>query len=261
MNTNKHLFYDQQLYAIKLIDLFSKETRNLIASYKKTKAVFPSPDQIYVKDIVQDLDPELNHNKNDFFNEKSMQNRKKQYENTNHYYLDYDEISQSRDDDCESANSNRKNSKGNDHMLKSYNSLRKSSKCSNENSNTSNKRHSSKDFNHNKLKAKYSDMEIDKRLSLPLPIKRKSLFSDYNTRKLSRFDFANGDEKEEDVPNTINDIICKKTSRFLFFRDFALNSELMADECLLFSKEMGDLNNSWSQFIKQSVACGNKSGS
>jgi hypothetical protein len=63
LNINKNIFLDQQIYAIKIADLYNPEVRKNIMSNKKFKTVLPSPETIYNKDIVKEQDPVYQKNK------------------------------------------------------------------------------------------------------------------------------------------------------------------------------------------------------
>lgn len=52
LTSNKILFYTQQLYAIKLGDIYNESVKKEIMSRKKVKTMFPSPDVIYKSEIV-----------------------------------------------------------------------------------------------------------------------------------------------------------------------------------------------------------------
>lgn len=60
MNSNKNIFLEQQLLAIRLLDIYNPETKirikNLSSSYNK--GILPSPDNIYQKEIVKERDPQ-----------------------------------------------------------------------------------------------------------------------------------------------------------------------------------------------------------
>ncbi len=52
MNSNTNIFYEQQLLAMKLSDLFNNEIKKKLKLRNNKKSVFPSSDTIYSKDIV-----------------------------------------------------------------------------------------------------------------------------------------------------------------------------------------------------------------
>lgn len=57
MNSNTSIFYDQQLLAIKLADIYNTEVKKKLKTPNKKKTVFPNPDSIYSREIVMDLNP------------------------------------------------------------------------------------------------------------------------------------------------------------------------------------------------------------
>lgn len=60
LNVNKNIFYEQQLYAIKIADIYNIEIKKkLIATGRGKKTVFPSTDEIYKNEIVMENDPIL----------------------------------------------------------------------------------------------------------------------------------------------------------------------------------------------------------
>lgn len=58
LNSNQAIFYDQQLYAIKIADIYNPNVKKALLSIKKTKTRFPSPDLIYQSEIVIENDPQ-----------------------------------------------------------------------------------------------------------------------------------------------------------------------------------------------------------
>jgi len=57
MNSNTSIFYDQQLLAIKLADIFNLEVKKKLRTQSKKKTVFPTTDSIYSREIVIELNP------------------------------------------------------------------------------------------------------------------------------------------------------------------------------------------------------------
>ena len=78
----------------------------------------------------------------------------------------------------------------------------------------------------------------------------------YRKRDQSRFTFvescsADSTKNDDETPEGIFDIIYKRTSRFMFFKNFTDSGS--NNDCFLFEKELSNLNNSWMQFINKSV--------
>jgi hypothetical protein len=59
LNYNKNIFLEQQLYAIKIADIYHPDIKKKITNSKKIKTVFPPVEQIYSRDIIKDSDPVL----------------------------------------------------------------------------------------------------------------------------------------------------------------------------------------------------------
>ena len=52
LNVNKNIFYKQQLYAIKIADIYNPEAKNKLIKLSKKNTKLPSPDLIYQNEIV-----------------------------------------------------------------------------------------------------------------------------------------------------------------------------------------------------------------
>ncbi len=59
LNYNKNIFLEQQLYAIKISDIYHPDIRKKIMSTKRIKTIFPPLEQLYNKEIVKENDPAL----------------------------------------------------------------------------------------------------------------------------------------------------------------------------------------------------------
>ena len=57
LNVNKNIFYEQQLYAIKIADIYNPEIKKKLMLGKNKKTMFPSTDMIYQNEIVIDNEP------------------------------------------------------------------------------------------------------------------------------------------------------------------------------------------------------------
>ena len=58
LNVNKNIFYEQQLYAIKIADIYNPEVRKkLLLGAKNKKTMFPSTDLIFKSEVVIENDP------------------------------------------------------------------------------------------------------------------------------------------------------------------------------------------------------------
>lgn len=261
MNSNKNIFYEQQLLAMKLADLFNPEVRKKLCTKKKINSVFPSTDKIFNKDIVIENDP-----KNSYKGESKY---KKKYEYDELYYNDYDykkEYSQNNIEyilvkekekykkveykgkrsyafEVKSPNDNVSEfneTNENKDTRPSANELGEESKSENEKLNSISD-HNSVGEASTKMKEEIdSEHEIKKE---PLSSGKKL----YRKCDRSRFDFANNNDinSAPEVPEFISDLIYKKISRFTFFRNF-----LSDNDKLLFEKDLkNNKHNSWAQFI------------
>jgi hypothetical protein len=63
LNSNKNIFLEQQLYAMKIADIYHADVRKRLTGGKKFKAVFPSSETLYNKDIVKEMDPAFKVNR------------------------------------------------------------------------------------------------------------------------------------------------------------------------------------------------------
>ena len=91
MNSNKNIFYEQQLFAIKIADIFTPKNRERIMNMNKKKTFLPSPETIFTKEIVLENDLE---NKNYKKSTKYYNNYSRNYNSYGNTYYDdqyYDE--------------------------------------------------------------------------------------------------------------------------------------------------------------------------
>jgi hypothetical protein len=63
MNNNKNMFYDQQILAMNIAEIFNPEVRNKLTQPKKIKTIFPSKETIYMKDLIVLEDNKKNNGK------------------------------------------------------------------------------------------------------------------------------------------------------------------------------------------------------
>jgi CCR4-NOT transcription complex subunit 4 len=100
LSSNKNLFYIQQLYAIKIANIYNPDVKKKIMAFanKSANSVFPSPDQIYENEVVIENQPKnnivgssknskhknyLNNNKNNNNNNKNINNNINNNNNNN----------------------------------------------------------------------------------------------------------------------------------------------------------------------------------
>jgi hypothetical protein len=72
LNSNKNIFMEQQLYAIKIGDIYNADIKKRLLVAKKVKSAFPAGETIYSKDVVREMDPA-----------RSTKAKKKQYQEDN----------------------------------------------------------------------------------------------------------------------------------------------------------------------------------
>lgn len=90
MTSNKSIFYEQQLFAIKIADIYTPENRKKILNpIKKGKTFLPSLETIFTKDIVIENDLEnKNLKKTKYYNNTSYTSYNRSF-GTNEYYDEY----------------------------------------------------------------------------------------------------------------------------------------------------------------------------
>ena len=104
MNSNTNIFYEQQLLAMKLADIFNVDVKKkLKAINTKKKCVLPTTDSIFTKDIVQEQNNQYNEYKyydreykykkkyNDYYDDGYYSRYSEHYENDNDYFYEQGE--------------------------------------------------------------------------------------------------------------------------------------------------------------------------
>lgn len=85
--SHRNIFYEQQLLAIRLANLYHFDVRQKLCNMEKGKTVFPSTDMLYEKDIVIQNEPEETYNKtNNWRTHNSRFQKKYEYDDR---YGDY----------------------------------------------------------------------------------------------------------------------------------------------------------------------------
>jgi hypothetical protein len=224
MNANKNVFYEQQLLAMKLANIFNENVRKILNSAKKFKSVFPSTEKIYDKQIVQDNDPSIKNRAKRFNSEDNNNNI------NNKYYNKYNSKLKKRYADDFNYNNN-----NNDYN--SYNDY--NGDYSNEKNEyeyilvRDNKRsiyNKKKNYNQEKVNHKKDQGIGNKTLAFNLVIPNKSEYDSSNTSrkyKESSTNYnksANNVEKIENIENSDKNInYCENKSRE--------NSTSHSDDC------------------------------
>jgi hypothetical protein len=223
MSTNKNIFHEQQLLAIKVADLYNSEIRKKLTAPKRYKSVLPSTEMLYKKEVVLENDPEGHYKKKRFNSDGycGKLRKKYEYEDQEYYYQDYpaEEVEYILVKEDRFNKKHRSNKKINNHKKENLNhKLTKSEDDSHEkntnpnsdncqvlsggesnkgsNKNTSeNNLIENKDLENldsrleNNLYEKFNNINIDKQkenvLTSPL------IKNIYRKREISRFDFVN----------------------------------------------------------------------
>jgi CCR4-NOT transcription complex subunit 4 len=264
MNSNTNIFYEQQLLAMKLADVFNADVKKKLKVAAKKKCIFPTTETIYLKDIV--IEQESNYKYNNNYN-TTVTKFKKSYNDDyyNHYqnrYDNYEYYGEEEEEDTEllreksesftnkSKHLGDKLDKNEKFISKSKSpiTLKKKSAINNSVSPTKKKT----EFN-SMIKEPKDSQQIKEAFENNLtPICQKKLFC---IREKSRFDFVK-DEKVTDiddvndlVPEHVREVICKKFSRHTFFKKFVSEFEKNnINDYIYFEKEL-KRNDSWSEFI------------
>jgi hypothetical protein len=214
LNSNKNIFMEQQLYAMKIADVYNSEVKKRLTSGKKFKAAFPSAESLYNKDLVREMDPIYQKNKiakKKYFAEDNKTESPKHKINT---------IIEKKAG------------------LGLY--LQESS-IGNETTSTS-----SKDDTTLTLGISLGDADIAKSISEQV-FKDNSLFTN---RDRSRFDFTvNSCDRSEgvEIPKFIKDLIFKKVSRHKLTKNIKNSEDILYCDTHLENEYQS--NNPWAQFI------------
>jgi len=216
LSSNKNLFYIQQLYAIKIANIYNPDVKKKIMAFanKSANSVFPSPDQIYENEVVIENQP-----KNNIVG--SCKNSKhKNYLNNNN---------------------NNKNNNSNNNNNNKNNNNNNNSNNNNNNNNKKEEKNSTLKNNNNNLLSKIppiSKLIINKNnnkdnenmsstTSSSLTSKSSETFlynSIFNSKSKSRFSFVNENIKEDKNNNNNNNInnnlAIKNTQEGIFIPEF-----------------------------------------
>ena len=233
---NKNIFYEQQILAMKIGDIFNPDIKKKLLHPKKIKSILPSLETIYNKDIVIDEDTNnININKcNKFCNKKKYEYDDFKYYEDNNEEVEYILVREKKKDKFKNNIKTKKTKK-----ITTYNK--------------------NKDINNNEEK---------NRSFSPEPItctsdnnqnnsgNENNEFKDVNIfrkRNKSRFDFvSNCTNQQIEVPEFIYDMLYRKISRYTFFKKFICMKENMYD-IKFFEKELR-IDDSWAQFIKSNIS-------
>ena len=246
MNSNTNIFYEQQILAMKLADIFNTEVKKKLKTISKKKSIFPSTDTIYGKDIV--IEQESNISTGTKFYSSSSANKYKKkynedyynyydrYENYNEFNNNENELSRQKSESF-SKYMNEDIDKNSKFISKSKSPITIKKKITT----------SSVSPNQKKISLDIKGKEISQKENNLTPIVTQKKF--YYNRERSRFDFVKNENDSNLVPQHVTDLICKKISRHSFFKKFFSEFEKKnINDCIYFEKELKK-KDSWSEFI------------
>jgi hypothetical protein len=252
MNSNTNIFYEQQLLAMKLADVFNTEVKKKLKTILKKKCILPTTDTIYSKDIVLEQEGDYKYYGN---YETSGSKYKKQYDgyydynsnrydSNNDYYGNEDDSENSLTREYSEKLSHKgrhfETDKTNKFISKSKSPIVSKKKLSNLDSLSPGHK---KNSDSEKGKSKENVNNIT-----PFENRRK-LFC---ISEKSRFDFVKNADNNEAVPEFVSDVISKKCSRYSFFNKFASEFEKDLNDCEYFEKKLKK-DHSWSEFILKNM--------
>lgn len=292
MTTNKGIFYDQQILAMKLAAIFEADVRKKLSQAIKIKSYLPTIDSIYKKDIVREQEVLYKNSKTNIKTTESStssltinnSNSKKKnnfddsavVDSNNNYF------NNNNNSDTTSASDKDKDN-GVNELRKTKSVITSTTTTNNTTATTSNKAKSNKSSSpttQNKTpnsslvspnSNEKDDLDLMKTISTPsfankLTINLKNNESNesekktkslYRKRECSRFPFV-GEKIEQnpdevgEIPEFIFDIINKKISRHSFFKNLSEAFQSMVNDFVCFEKELTD-NDPWAQFIKANM--------
>jgi hypothetical protein len=216
LNSNKNIFMEQQLYAIKIADIYNAEVRKRLTQGKKFKTVFPSAETLYNKDVVKEMDTRGGC----VVGCKTTSAKKKHYEEDHRV--------------VQTPPTAVKQLVG---VQNKINTIKK--EVIQENTSSSNETTSTGSAGVADLK----DLKEDFAGRLAVQEVHHKLFTN---RDRSRFEFAKGAGCLE-VPKFVTDLIFKKVSRHKLTRNIKNSEDILYNDTALEDEYFK--NNSWAQFI------------
>jgi hypothetical protein len=264
MNSNTNVFYEQQLLAMKLADVFNTDVKKKLKTIAKKKCIFPTTDTIYSKDIV--MEQEGNYKYYGNYNSATTKYKKQYdgyydyYNNRHDNYNDYYGGEEEEENNLVRERSEKLTHKDNyfdskdrlavnasKFISKSKSPIVTKKKLSNINNSLSPNQNKKIDIDSEKAKTALKSEVITNNIT-PFNENKKL----YAIREKSRFDFVKNNDNNADVPDHVCDVICKKFSRYSFFNKFDNEFKKNIDECMYFEKEL-KRDDSWSQFILKNM--------
>ena len=236
LNVNKNIFYKQQLYAIKIADIYNPEVKNKLLKLSKKNTKFPSPDLIYQNEIVIENEKiyksSFNLNKKNNIKNEIKKNNNNKKENLNKL----DNINTNKIKKIYSEDRNENKEKNNEENK--------------ENNNINNTRNNLNKLEIDSIKKINNSNEIT--CSSTGDEKDKNSLILFTKKNKSRFNFVNNnneDSNENEIPEFILDIIEQKYKLNKLEKYFK-NKDLLI---LNYVKSKNIINNNkdenWSNFI------------
>ena len=229
---NNLFFYNQQIYAIKLADIYNPIVKKKLMSFKDFQNFFPTPDVIYENEVVIDNMPKVKK----IIIKKNVSVPKKDDKKDDMKIIEKQRLNDIKFKDLESSNSTLTNS----NCLTS--SISSKSIEANNNINNNNKNNNKENINNN-----INDINNEKNNNLNIKNKN-SIFS---IREKSRFDFVNNDKKgNNEVPHFIS-----KINNLAFKINILLSQSntIGKENNFLYIDELNDIKNEndkkWKKFL------------
>lgn len=240
MNGNKNIFIEQQLYAIKISDLYSHEVKNRLMKLTEKRQyipILPPPESVYNKNIVKENDPIYQKNKiakKKYFEDNSCDKSKLKTTNTN----------------------NKENYTFK--LNNAINNLNDSNKKANyrnnftETTSTSSKEDMQYPYSGNEEKTNSASEKKNNELKMSTESDRNieaNNFRLFSSRPYSRFDFVQSSVKYENVeiPKFILHLIFKKSATYKLSKNMSHIEDILYSDKLLESEYKN--KNPWAQFI------------
>jgi hypothetical protein len=265
MNSNTNIFYEQQLLAMKLADIFNADLKKKLKTPPKKKCIFPATETIFSKDIV--VEQEATYKYSNTYNLTGTKYKKAYNDDYYNYYNNrydgYDYYGEEEEDGTEllrekSESFTNKSThlgeklEGRDKFIsKSKSPITIKKKTVINNSVSPSKKKIEFDSVKKESKEEKKEAQNDNNNNIT-PINNNKL---YCIRSKSRFDFVKDERLEQPVdvnnlvPEHVREVICKKFSRHTFFKKFVSEFEKNnINDCIYFEKELKK-NDSWSEFI------------
>ena len=232
---NNLFFYNQQIYAIKLADIYNPIVKKKLMSFKDFQNFFPTPDVIYENEVVIDNMPKVKK----IIIKKNVSVPKKDDKKDDMKIIEKQRLNDIKFKDLESSNSTLTNS----NCLTSSISSKSIEANNNINNNNNNKINNNENINNNNI----NDINNEKNNNLNI----KNNNSIFSIREKSRFDFVNNDKKgNNEVPHFIS-----KINNLAFKINILLSQSntIGKENNFLYIDELNDIKNEndkkWKKFL------------